>query len=92
MGKQLIFWQTLSLAAALFFYNLQSRARTHAILVIGWYELLGNLLSLPNSLSHYFVCTIHITLAMPLQVQPLLVNVLYRYAQHSSGYYRFLGE
>jgi len=24
------------------FCNLQSRARTHAVLVIGWYELLGN--------------------------------------------------
>jgi hypothetical protein len=24
------------------FYNLQSRARTHAVLVIGLYELLGN--------------------------------------------------
>ena len=32
------------------FCNLQSRARTHAVLVIGVYELLGN--QLPNSLSH----------------------------------------
>ena len=38
-------WETLSLAAASRvhpFCNLQSRARTHAILVIGLYELLGN--------------------------------------------------
>jgi hypothetical protein len=38
-------WWTLSLAAASrvqFFYNFQSRARTHAVLVIGLYELLGN--------------------------------------------------
>ena len=39
-------WETLSLAAVsqvhLFFFYLQSRARTHAVLVIGLYELLGN--------------------------------------------------
>ena len=37
--------QTLSLAAVSRvhpFCNLQSRARTHAVLVIGLYELLGN--------------------------------------------------
>ena len=37
-------WQTLSLAAASRvhpFCNLQSRARIHAVLVIGLYELLG---------------------------------------------------
>ena len=42
MGKQLV---NLSLAAASrvhLFCNLQSRARTHAVLVIGLYELLGN--------------------------------------------------
>jgi hypothetical protein len=42
MGKQL---PTLSLAAASRmhpFCNLQNRARTHAVLVIGFYELLGN--------------------------------------------------
>jgi hypothetical protein len=32
------------------FCNLQSRARTHAVLVIGLYELLG--IQLPSSLSH----------------------------------------
>jgi hypothetical protein len=32
------------------FCNLQSRARTHAVFVIGLYELLGN--PIPNSLSH----------------------------------------
>jgi hypothetical protein len=36
MGKQLV---NLSLAAA---SRVQSRARTHAVLVIGLYELLGN--------------------------------------------------
>ena len=38
-------WSTLSLAAANRvhpFCNLQSQARTHAVLVIGLYELLGN--------------------------------------------------
>ena len=38
-------WQTLSLAAASRVHricNLQNRARTHAVLVIGLYELLGN--------------------------------------------------
>jgi hypothetical protein len=38
-------WYTLSLAAAIrvhLFCILQSRARTHAVLVIGLYELLGN--------------------------------------------------
>jgi hypothetical protein len=38
-------WETLSLAAASRvhpFCNLQSRARTHAVLVIDLYELLGN--------------------------------------------------
>ena len=38
-------WYTLSLAAAIRvhpFGNLQSRARTHAVLVIGLYGLLGN--------------------------------------------------
>jgi hypothetical protein len=42
MGKQLV---TLSLAAVSrvhLFCNLQSRARTHAVLLIGLYELLGN--------------------------------------------------
>jgi hypothetical protein len=42
MGKQLL---NLSLAAASRvhpFCNLQNRARTHAVLVIGLYELLGN--------------------------------------------------
>ena len=38
-------WQALSLAAASRvhpFCNLQSRVHTHAVLVIGLYELLGN--------------------------------------------------
>jgi hypothetical protein len=38
-------WYTLSLATASRvhpFCNLQSRSRTHAVLVIGLYELLGN--------------------------------------------------
>jgi hypothetical protein len=38
-------WSTLSIAAAIRvhpFCNLQSRARTHAVLVIGLYKLLGN--------------------------------------------------
>ena len=40
-------WETLSLVAASRdgvhpFCNLQSRAQTHVVLVIGFYELLGN--------------------------------------------------
>ena len=39
-------WLTLSLAAASrlhsFFFNLQSRVQTHAVLMIGLYELLSN--------------------------------------------------
>jgi hypothetical protein len=38
-------WYTLPLAAASRvhpFCNLQSRARTHSVLIIGLYELLGN--------------------------------------------------
>jgi hypothetical protein len=48
MGKQLV---NLSLAAASRmhpFCNLQSRARTHAVLVIGLYELLGKLIEPPG--------------------------------------------
>jgi hypothetical protein len=52
-------WYSLSLAAASrvhLFCNLQSGARTHAVLVIGLYELLGNL---TNSLSHPGPCHQH---------------------------------
>ena len=47
-------WETLSLAAVSSsapFCNLQSRARTHAVFVIGLYELLGNLIEPPGSFS-----------------------------------------
>jgi hypothetical protein len=50
MGKQLV----KSLAAASRehpFCNLQSQVRTHAVLVIGLYELLGNLIEPPGSFS-----------------------------------------
>jgi hypothetical protein len=41
MGKQLVnFFAAAS--QVLPFYNLQSRARTHDVLVIGLYKLLGN--------------------------------------------------
>jgi len=40
MGKQLVNLRLL--VECTIFCNLQSRARTHAILVIGLYELLGN--------------------------------------------------
>jgi len=44
MGKQLVNFITCSCeSSAPFFCNLQSRARTHPVLVIGLYELLGNL-------------------------------------------------
>ena len=43
MGKQLVNFITCGCKlSAPFFGNLQSRVRTHAILVIGLYELLGN--------------------------------------------------
>jgi hypothetical protein len=51
MGKQLVNFITCGCeSSAPFFCNLQSRARTHAVLVIGLYELL--VIKLPNSLSH----------------------------------------
>jgi hypothetical protein len=43
MGKQLVNFITCGCeSSATFFCNLQSRVRTHAVLVIGLYELLGN--------------------------------------------------
>ena len=43
MGKQLVNFITCDCeSSAPFFCNLQSRVRTHAVLVIGLYELLGN--------------------------------------------------
>jgi hypothetical protein len=43
MGKQLVKFITCGCeTSAPFFCNLQSRAWTHAVLVIGLYELLGN--------------------------------------------------
>ena len=43
MGKQLLNFITCGCeSSAPIFCNLQSRARTHAVLVIGLYELLGN--------------------------------------------------
>jgi hypothetical protein len=51
MGKQLVSFITL-------FCNLQNRARTHAVLVIGLYELLGNpttYLIEPPGPRHHFI-------------------------------------
>jgi len=42
MGKQLVNFITCAVSRVYLFCNLQSRARTHAALVIGLYELLGN--------------------------------------------------
>jgi hypothetical protein len=43
MGKQLVNFITCGCeSSAPFFGNLQSREQTHAVLVIGLYELLGN--------------------------------------------------
>jgi hypothetical protein len=43
MGKQLVNFITCGCeSSAPFFCNFQSQARTHAVLVIGLYELLGN--------------------------------------------------
>jgi hypothetical protein len=48
MGKQLVNFITCGCeSSALFFFYLQSRAQTHAVLVIGLYELLD-----PNDLTH----------------------------------------
>ena len=41
-GKQLVNFITCDCESSAPFCNLQSRARTHAVLVIGSYELLGN--------------------------------------------------
>jgi hypothetical protein len=42
MGKQLVSFITCGCESIAPFSDLQSRARTHAILMIGLYELLGN--------------------------------------------------
>ena len=42
MGKQLVSFITCGCESSAPFFYLQRRARTHAILVIGLYELLGN--------------------------------------------------
>ena len=42
MGKQLVNFITCAASRIHPFCNLQSRALTHAVLVIGLYELLGN--------------------------------------------------
>ena len=43
MGNQLVNFITCGCeSSAPFFCNLQSRARTHVVLVIGFHELLGN--------------------------------------------------
>jgi hypothetical protein len=43
MGKQLVNFITCGCESSTLFYNLQSRARTHVVLAIGLYVLLGNL-------------------------------------------------
>jgi hypothetical protein len=42
MGKQLVNFITCGCESSAPFCNLQSRARTHVVLVIGLYQLLGN--------------------------------------------------
>jgi hypothetical protein len=42
MSKQLVNFITCGCESSASFCNLQSRAQTHAVLVIGLYELLGN--------------------------------------------------
>jgi hypothetical protein len=42
MGKQLVSLITCGCESSALFCNLQSRERTHAVLVLGLYELLGN--------------------------------------------------
>jgi hypothetical protein len=50
MGKQLV--NSLAAASRVYpFCNLQRQVRTHAVLVIGLYELLGNLIEPPGSFS-----------------------------------------
>ena len=43
LGKQLVNFITCGCESSTLFYNLQSRARTHVVLAIGLYMLLGNL-------------------------------------------------
>jgi hypothetical protein len=53
MGKQLVNFITCAVSRIHPLCNLQSRVRTHAVLMIGLYELLGNPITfVPNSLSH----------------------------------------
>ena len=65
-------WSTLSLVAASRVHplrNLQSRARIHAVLLIGLHELLGNLTTKRNEppglvkLMQMFISTIHTSLS-----------------------------
>ena len=42
MGKQLVNIITCGCESSVPFFKLQSRARTHVVLVIGLYEFLGN--------------------------------------------------
>ena len=50
IGQQLVIYITCGCESSAPFCNLQNQEGTHAVLVIGLYELLGN--QLPNSLSH----------------------------------------
>jgi hypothetical protein len=68
MGKQFV---TLSLAAASrvhLFCNLQSRARTHAVLVIDLYELLSN----PTFVTH---CSVDVQY-FPFDTQKCIVEII----------------
>jgi len=62
MGKQLVNFITCGCESSAPFCNLESRAGTHAVLVIGLYELLGNpttptsyLIEPPGSLSVEYI-------------------------------------
>jgi hypothetical protein len=46
MGKELLNFSTCYCESSAPFCNIQSRARTHVVLLIGLYELLGNMITL----------------------------------------------
>ena len=86
-------WSTLSLAVASRvhpFCNLQSRARTNAVLVIGLYDLLGNptysLIEPPGSLYFYNVAHPYISLILFLQaISNLIVYTLQTWQHYYFG-------
>ena len=70
-SKQLVNFITCGCESSAPFFNLQSRARTHAVLVIGLYELLGK----SNYLTHWATRALDIDLYWPLLFFIFLNNI-----------------